>query len=68
MGAYAWYYYAGTGTYYWTEAFNMSTTQFAREISGLVGKSLGPSDISEARSRSDLDSVKRRALEMIYIP
>ena len=43
---YAWTYNAGNGVYYWTESFTMSATQFAREVSSKVDKSLSSSDVS----------------------
>lgn len=68
MGSYAWYYHAGNGVYYWTYSHDMSTTQFAREVSKLIGKSLTASDISAANRQADLDAAKRRSSQMIYIP
>ena len=67
MGAYAWYYNTGTGTYYWTESYTMSATQFAREVSNRIGQSLSASDISCAYRQADMDKVHSRARELIYI-
>ena len=68
MGSFAWLYNAGNGIYYWTESYNMSTTQFAREVSRLTGKSLSASDISAANRQADLDAAERRSTQMIYVP
>ncbi len=68
VAAFAWYYNAGQGTYYWTESYTMSTFQFAREVSRLTGESLSESDISEAHRQADLDAIKRRARNIIYVP
>lgn len=67
MGYYAWYYNAGDKLYYWTESYNMSTTQFANEVSRLVGKNLDASDISAASRQSDLDAMERRASQTIHL-
>ncbi len=64
---YAWTYNAGNGVYYWTESFTMSATQFAREVSSKVDKSLSSSDVS-AETKSGMDAVERRARQLIYIP
>lgn len=67
MGAnYAWYYNAGDRTYYWTESFNMSATQFANEVSELIGKPLTASDVSAA-DKKGYDSMLRRAARTIYV-
>lgn len=63
----AWYYHAADRVYYWTESYTMSATQFAREVSKRVGKSLSASDISACERQADLDSKKRIAKEFIYI-
>lgn len=68
MASYAWYYHADGYTYYWTESYNMSATQFAREVSHLTGKSLSASDISSASRQADLDRIKRIASTLIYVP
>lgn len=60
-GAYAWSYNAGNGVIYWGKAFNMSAYQFARDVSSLIGKSLRDSDVSEVKSKTELESVKTRA-------
>ncbi len=60
-GAYAWSYNAGGGIIYWGKAFNMSAFQFARDVSACIGKSLRDSDVSEVRSKTDLESVRKRA-------
>lgn len=67
MGSYAWYYNAGNSIYYWTESYTMSATQFAREVSNLTGKILTASDISAASRQADLDAVKKRSKQMIYV-
>ena len=67
MSSYAWYYNAGNGIYYWTNSYDMSASQFAREVSSIVGRSLSASDVSAASGQSDLNSVERRARQMIYI-
>lgn len=67
-GSYAWYYNAGQGTYYWTESYTMSATQFAREVSEMTGRNLSASDISAANRQSDIDGVQRRATTLIYVP
>lgn len=64
---YAWTYNAGNGVYYWTKSFNMSATQFAREVSSKVDKSLSSSDVS-AETKSGMNAVERRARQLIYIP
>ena len=63
----AWYYNAGNMVYYWTESYTMSATQFAREVSQYVGKSLSASDISACERQADLDKKRRIASEFIYI-
>lgn len=63
----AWYYNAGNRVYYWTESYTMSATQFAREVSRYVGKSLSASDISACERQADLDSKRKIASEFIYI-
>ena len=68
MGAYAWYYYAGLASFYWCEAYKKSATQFAYDVSEIIGKPLGPEDISKADSRAEFEALCRRSLEMIYIP
>lgn len=67
MGCYAWYYNAGQGTYYWGEAFMMSCTHFAQEVSKFTGENLGPSDVSAANSKAEMIAVERRALRLIHI-
>ncbi len=67
MAAYGWYYYAGNLTYYWTESYTMSATQFAREVSRYTGEKLTASDISEAKRQADIDRIKRIASKLIYI-
>lgn len=67
MGCYAWYYNAGQGVYYWGKAFEMTCTYFAHEVSNIIGESLGPSDVSAANSKSEMDAVERRANRLIYI-
>lgn len=67
MGAYAWYYNTGTGTYYWTESYAMSATQFAREVSNRIGQGVNAPDISCAYRQADMDKVNKRARELIYI-
>lgn len=67
MGAnYAWYYRTEDCTYYWTEAFNMSATQFANEVSVRVGKLLNASDISAADKRA-YDRMIECAMLQIHI-
>lgn len=68
MGSYAWYYHADGRTYYWTESYSMSATQFAREVSRLTGKSLSASDISAASRQADIDRIQRIAHPLIYVP
>ena len=68
MGSYAWYYHADGRTYYWTESYNMSATQFAREVSRMTGKSLTASDISAASRQADVDRLKNIASPLIYVP
>lgn len=68
MGSYAWYYHADDRVYYWTESYNMSATQFAREVSHMTGKSLTASDISAASRQADIDRIKRIASSVIYVP
>lgn len=68
MGSYAWYYHSDGYTYYWTEAYNMSATQFAREVSRMTGNSLSASDISVAYRQADLDRIRRIASTLIYVP
>ena len=68
MGSYAWYYHADGRTYYWTESYKMSATQFAREVSRMTGKSLTASDISAACREADVDRLKNIASPLIYVP
>ncbi len=63
----AWLYNAGNRVYYWTESYTMSATQFAREVSGYIGKAISASDISACSRQSDLDSKRRIALQFIHI-
>lgn len=67
MSAFAWYYNSGNRIYYWTESYTMSATQFAREVSERTGRSLSASDISVASNQADVDSMKARASQVIYI-
>ncbi len=67
MGCYAWYYNAGQGTYYWGEAFEMSCTYFAQQVSELTGRNLGPSDVFAANSKTEMNAVERRASNLIHI-
>lgn len=67
MGSYAWYYNAGNFTYYWTRSHVMSATQFAREVSKAIGKTLAASDISAADRQSDIDRLQRIAKNLIYV-
>lgn len=67
MGSYAWYYHADDRVYYWTESYNMSATQFAREVSRRTGKLLTASDISAASRQADIDWIKRIASSVIHI-
>ena len=53
--------------YYWTESYTLSATQFAREVSRRIGKSISASDVSACARQSDLDSKRKIALEFIYI-
>lgn len=64
---YAWYYNAGGGTYYWTESYNMSTSQFAREVSHLIDKCTSAADISAGTS-AGFEALKKRASTLIYVP
>lgn len=68
MGSYAWYYHADDRVYYWTESYNMSATQFAHEVSHMIGKSLTASDISATSRQADIDRIKRIASTVIYVP
>ena len=45
----------------------MSTTQFAREVSKAIGKTLTASDISAADRQSDIDRLQRIAKNLIYV-
>ena len=63
----AWYYNAGNRVYYWTESYTMSATQFAREVSRHIGKSISASDVSACERQADLDAKRRIASEFIYI-
>lgn len=67
MGSVAWYYNAGQGLYYWTEAYKMSATQFAREVSDMLGTDITAGDISAASRQSEVDAMKRRASTLIYV-
>ncbi len=67
MACYAWYYNDGNGTYYWAEAFKISCTSFAQEVSALTGKRLGPGDVSAAVNKSEMDKAERRASKLIHI-
>ena len=67
MGAYAWYYNAGQGVYYWTESYSMSATQFANEVSERIGRTITASDTSVAYRRADMDAVEYRAMSLIHI-
>lgn len=67
MGSFAWYFHADDRVYYWTESYNMSATQFAREVSRRTGKSLTASDISAASRQADIDWIKRIASSVIHI-
>jgi hypothetical protein len=67
MGAYAWYYNAGRGIYYWTESYSMSATQFANEVSDIIGRRITASDTSVAYRQADMDSVAARATSLYHI-
>lgn len=67
MGSIAWYYNAGQGTYYWTESYTLSASQFAYEVSRMIGRSISASDVSAAYSQHDLNGVESRASIMIYV-
>lgn len=68
MASYAWYYHADGFTYYWTESYNMSATQFARVVSEMTGKSLTASEVSAANRQADIDRIKKIASTLIYVP
>ena len=61
MGAYAWYYNAGGGKYYWSWSYDFSASQFAQEVSSRIGRTVTASDISYASNQHDLDKMKERA-------
>ncbi len=67
MGAYAWYYNAGHGVYYWTESYSMSASQFASEVSDRIGIRITASDTSVAYRQSDMDAVESRAMALYHI-
>ncbi len=58
MGAYAWCYYTDDGKQYWTEAFKMSATDFARIISGIMGIDVHPGDLATLNQK-DVKSRQR---------
>lgn len=66
MGAFAWYYNAGQGTYYWTEAYNMSASNFAQKVSVLVKQPISAADTSSA-TKSNFEAMKKRATNTIHI-
>lgn len=67
MGSYAWYYHADDRTYYWTESWTLSTTEFAQRVSSIIGERITASDISSASGKADLDRVRRVADTLIYV-
>lgn len=67
MGAYAWYYNAGCGVYYWTESYSMSATQFANTVSNAIGRKITASDTSVAYRQADMEAVKSRAAYLHHV-
>lgn len=53
---YAWYYNDhSTGRCYYVRSHEMSVTEFAREVSKVIGRIISASDTSAAYRQSDLD-------------
>lgn len=67
MAHIAWYYNTGEGTYYWTESWTLSVTEFANKVSQLMGKEIKPGDTSAVIKKSSLEAMKRRASTLIYV-
>lgn len=63
----AWYYHGDGDSYYWTESYTLSVTEFASKISDKIGRSVYASDISQAMSQKEIDKMKRRATKLFYI-
>lgn len=56
MAAMYWYYHDyERDTRYYVEAYQMSVTQFANEVSQLLGRKINPSDTSYVDRQRDLD-------------
>lgn len=68
MGYLAWCYRTGDSTYYWTESYTLSVTDFAARVSQLAGKSVAPSEIATIRKQKELDTFFRINKHLTYIP
>ncbi len=56
MGAYAWYYTDfDSDTCYWSYSYEYSNSEFARVVSGYIGRTITASDTSYADREKDLD-------------
>lgn len=67
MGSYAWIYHAEGRTYYWTESYTLSATEFANQVSYMIGKRITASDVSAATREADLDRIRKIADKLIYV-
>lgn len=65
--AYAWYYNAGGGLYYWAWSRDYSTSEFASVVSSESGQTVSASDVSYASNQHDLDKMKARASRLIQL-
>jgi len=49
------YYDSRSMTTYYTESYSMSASNFAQEVSILIGKTISASDVQDVKRQSDLD-------------
>ena len=67
MAAYAWYYNDHSNDVsYWAYSSEYSTTEFASEVSKLIGKRISASDTSYASGSTDLEK-HQRGMRTVHI-
>lgn len=67
MGAYAWYYNDHSNDIsYWAFSNEYSTSEFARQVSRIVGKTIYASDTSYATGSADLER-HQRGMKTVHI-
>jgi len=67
MGTYAWSYNTNDGREYWAEAFNMSATDFARRVSGILDKDIHPQDLAALRQKDVQRKKKHPDKKFIHV-